>query len=147
DAQTVGLYGFGADAHILAQILRQQGRPFHVFTRAGDSASQQFALSLGAAWAGSSQERPPHALDAAIIFAPAGGMVPASLGHVRKGRPVVCAGIPMSDIPALPYHQLWWERCLRSVGNLTWADGPEFGRLLDNVEIRTHIEMFPLTQA
>jgi len=147
EAQRVGLYGFGAAAHIVAQILKFQGREFHAFTRPGDFASQEFAITLGAAWAGSSEQEPPEELDAALIFAPAGELVPLALGHVAKGGSVVCAGIHMSDIPAFPYHLLWGERQIRSVANLTRRDGEEFLALAPQVPIRTEVRRFTLAQA
>jgi propanol-preferring alcohol dehydrogenase len=125
-AQSVGIYGFGAAAHIVAQVLRQDGREFFAFTRAGDEASQGFARKLGAAWAGASDATLPVELDAALIFAPAGELVPAALRRLRKGGVVVCAGIHMSDIPSFPYADLWGERQIRSVANLTRADGNDF---------------------
>jgi alcohol dehydrogenase, propanol-preferring len=147
DAQRVGLYGFGAAAHILAQVLRHQGRPFYAFTRAGDAASQRFARELGAEWAGDSSAAPPVALDAALIFAPAGELVPAALRRVRKGGTVVCAGIHMSEIPAFPYDILWGERVLRSVANLTRADGTRFFELAARTPIATHVQCWPLEAA
>jgi len=147
EAQRIGLYGFGAAAHIVAQVLKFQGRQFHAFTRPGDFASQAFAIALGAAWAGSSEQEPPEKLDAALIFAPAGDLVPLALGHLAKGGSVVCAGIHMSDIPAFPYHLLWGERQIRSVANLTRRDGEEFLSLASQVPIRTEIRRFPLSRA
>ena len=129
DAERLGLYGFGASAHIIAQVARSQGRRVFAFTRAGDEEGQRFARSLGAEWAGSSTERPPEELDAAIIFAPVGELVPAALATVAKGGVVVCAGIHMSEIPAFSYDLLWGERSLRSVANLTRQDGEEFMQL------------------
>ena len=126
NAQSIGIYGFGAAAHIIAQVLKHQGREFFAFTRPGDTPSQVFARELGAAWAGSSDDIPPHKIDGALIFAPAGPLVPAALGHLEKGGCVVCAGIHMSDIPAFPYTLLWGERQIRSVANLTRRDGDEF---------------------
>ncbi len=131
DAPVLGLYGFGAAAHILAQLAIWKGRRVMAFTRAGDAASQQFALGLGCAWAGSSEDMPPEPLDAAIIFAPVGALVPLALKAVRKGGRVVCAGIHMSDIPSFPYADLWEERSILSVANLTRADGTEFLALAD----------------
>ena len=147
DAKRVGLYGFGAAAHIIAQVLKFQGREFHAFTRPGDFASQDFAARLGADWAGSSEQEPPEKLDAALIFAPAGALVPVALGHLAKGGSVVCAGIHMSDIPAFPYHLLWGERQIRSVANLTRRDGEEFLALVPQVPIRTEVRRFTLAQA
>lgn len=147
DARRVGIYGFGAAAHIVAQVLRHQGRAFYAFTRRGDDASQAFAAELGAAWCGAADELPPVALDAALIFAPAGELVPAALRAVRKGGTVVCAGIHMSDIPAFPYDLLWGERVLRSVANLTRADGDAFLRIVAESPVRTHVTPFALEQA
>jgi alcohol dehydrogenase, propanol-preferring len=147
DAARVGLYGFGAAAHIVCQVARSQGRRVFAFTRADDSAAADFARALGAEWAGGSLERPPEPLDAAIIFAPAGELVPAALAAVAKGGSVVCAGIHMSDIPAFPYELLWGERILRSVANLTRSDGEEFMALAPQVPVRTEVEAFPLAAA
>ena len=147
DARRLGIYGFGAAAHIVAQILRFQRREFYAFTRPGDAASQQFARGLGAAWAGSADQTPPAVLDAALIFAPAGPLVPAALRHLDKGGCVVCAGIHMSDIPAFPYSILWCERAIRSVANLTRRDGEEFLDLAPRVPVRTAVQRFPLEQA
>src|SRR5213593_3923641 len=147
DAETLGLYGFGAAAHIVIQVARHQGRRVFAFTRAGDRDAQRFALGLGAEWAGTSDAPPPEPLDAAIIFAPAGPLVPAALRAVVKGGTVVCAGIHMSDIPAFPYDVLWGERTLRSVANLTRKDGTEFLALAPRVPVRTEIEPHPLERA
>jgi propanol-preferring alcohol dehydrogenase len=147
DAERLGLYGFGAAAHIVAQVARHQGRRVFAFTRPGDDEGQRFARSLGAAWAGGSHERPPEALDAAIIFAPAGALVPAALRAVAAGGTVVCAGIHMSDIPSFPYELLWGERAVRSVANLTRRDGEEFLALAPTVPVRAHVELFPLAEA
>jgi alcohol dehydrogenase, propanol-preferring len=147
DARRLGLYGFGAAAHIIAQVARHQGRGVFAFTKAGDAAGQQFARDLGATWAGDSSQRPPEELDAAILFAPVGALVPAALRAVRKGGIVVCAGIHMSDIPAFPYRLLWGERVVRSVANLTRRDGEEFLTLAPKVPVKTEIETFPLEQA
>jgi propanol-preferring alcohol dehydrogenase len=147
EAERVGLYGFGAAAHIICQVARSEGRRVFAFTRAGDTASQDFARSLGAEWAGDSLGRPPEPLDAAIIFASAGELVPAALGAVAKGGTVVCAGIHMTDIPAFPYELLWGERVVRSVANLTRRDGDEFMRLAPEVPVRTEVEAFPLQAA
>jgi propanol-preferring alcohol dehydrogenase len=147
DAQHLGLYGFGAAAHIVAQVARHQGRTVYAFTRPGDAASQQFARTLGAAWAGDSTARPPEALDAALIFAPVGALVPAALVATRKGGVVVCAGIHMSDIPTFPYRLLWEERTVRSVANLTRRDGEELMAIAPQVPVRTHTTPFPLDQA
>jgi propanol-preferring alcohol dehydrogenase len=147
DARRLGLYGFGAAAHIVAQVARHQGRRVFAFTRAGDTEAQRFAFELGAEWAGAADERPPEELDAAIIFAPVGALVPAALRAVARGGTVVCGGIHMSDIPSFPYDLLWGERVLRSVANLTRRDGEEFLRLAGTVPIRTHTERFPLDRA
>lgn len=147
DAKRLGLYGFGAAAHIIAQVARHEGREVFAFTRPGDIRSQEFARSLGAAWAGGSDTSPPVSLDAAIIFAPLGALVPQALSVTRKGATVVCAGIHMSDIPSFPYALLWGERCVRSVANLTRADGDAFFRLAGQMEIRTSPVAFPLEQA
>jgi alcohol dehydrogenase, propanol-preferring len=146
-APLLGLYGFGAAAHIICQVARWQGRRVFSFTRPGDVQGQDFARSLGAEWAGSSLERPPEPVDAAIVFAPAGALVPAALAVVAKGGTVVCAGIHMSEIPAFPYELLWGERSVRSVANLTRADGEEFMALAPQVPVHTQVETFPLTAA
>jgi propanol-preferring alcohol dehydrogenase len=145
DAERLGLYGFGAAAHIVAQVALHQGRRVFAFTREGDDEAQAFARSLGVEWAGSGA--PPEELDAAIVFAPVGSLVPAALAAVAKGGSVVCAGIHMSDIPSFPYELLWGERVLRSVANLTRRDGEEFLELASRVPVRTHVEAFPLAQA
>jgi propanol-preferring alcohol dehydrogenase len=145
--ERLGIYGFGAAAHIVAQIARWQGREVFAFVRPGDDAAKRFALELGAVWAGDSTERPPAELDAAIIFAPAGALVPAALAAVAKGGVVVCGGIHMSDIPAFPYRLLWGERVVRSVANLTRADGHAFLALAPQIPIRTHVREYPLAQA
>ena len=147
EAQRLGLYGFGAAAHILAQVARWQGRSVFAFTRRGDSRTQEFARSLGAVWAGASEDTPPEPLDAAIIFAPVGALVPLALKAVRKGGRVVCAGIHMSDIPALPYRLLWEERELLSVANLTRKDGAEFLKLAPQMGIITRTTPYPLDRA
>jgi len=147
EAAKLGLYGFGAAAHILAQVARWQGRSVFAFTRSGDAATQRFASSLGAAWVGASDEMPPEPLDAAIIFAPVGDLVPLALRAVRKGGRVVCAGIHMSDIPAFPYRLLWEERELKSVANLTRADGIEFLSQAPQIGIVTRTTPYPLAQA
>jgi alcohol dehydrogenase, propanol-preferring len=147
DGERLGLYGFGAAAHEIAQVARWQGRRVFAFTRPGDMAGQEFARSLGAEWAGGSDEPPPEPLDAAIIFAPVGGLVPAALRAVDKGGVVVCAGIHMSDIPRFPYELLWNERSVRSVANLTRRDAAEFLELAERVPVRTHVETFALEQA
>lgn len=147
DARRLGIYGFGAAAHIVAQVLKHQDREFHAFTRPGDSASQEFARSLGAAWSGDVGQEPPAMLDGALIFAPAGELVPLALRHVAKGGRVVCAGIHMSDITAFPYALLWGERQLCSVANLTRRDGEEFLALAPHIPIRTEVRRFPLVEA
>ncbi len=146
-ARRIGLYGFGAAAHILAQVLVHEGRPFYAFTRPGDAAGQRFARELGAAWAGGADEAAPVPLDAALLFAPAGEHVPAALAQVSKGGTVVCAGIHMSDIPSFPYRILWGERVLRSVANLTREDGLDFLELIVRTPIRTSIRRFALEDA
>jgi propanol-preferring alcohol dehydrogenase len=147
DGERLGLYGFGSSAHIVAQVARWQGRRVFAFTRPGDGEAQAFARQLGAVWAGSSDERPPEELDAAILFAPAGELVPAALSVLAKGGTVVAAGIHMSDVPAFPYELLWGERSVRSVANLTRADGREFLELAPRVPVRTEIETLPLSEA
>jgi propanol-preferring alcohol dehydrogenase len=147
DAERLGIYGFGAAAHIVAQIGKWQGRQIFAFTRPGDHVAQEFALRLGSTWAGGSDEVPPEPLDAAIIFAPVGGLVPQALRAVRKGGIVVCGGIHMSDIPGFPYSDLWGERIIRSVANLTRADGEEFFSLIVSAQVTTEIEEFPLGEA
>jgi propanol-preferring alcohol dehydrogenase len=143
----VGLYGFGAAAHIVCQVAVWEGRTVHAITRPGDEEGQAFAHSLGAAWAGGSDERPPEQLDAALLFAPAGELVPVALAAVRKGGTVVCGGIHMSDVPSFPYELLWGERTLRSVANLTRRDGAELLALAPRVPIRLEVETFPLAHA
>jgi alcohol dehydrogenase, propanol-preferring len=147
DGERVGLYGFGASAHIVAQVAQHEGRRVFAFTRAGDEAGQEFARELGAEWAGDSLSSPPEELDAAIVFAPVGELVPAALAATARGGIVVCAGIHMSDIPSFPYELLWGERVLRSVANLTRHDGEELLELAPRVPIRTEVEVFPLGQA
>jgi alcohol dehydrogenase, propanol-preferring len=147
DGERLGLYGFGAAAHIVCQVALHQGRRVFAFTRADDRAAQELALELGAEWAGDALGPAPEELDAAIVFAPAGELVPAALRAVAKGGTVVCGGIHMSDIPSLPYELLWGERVLRSVANLTRADGEEFLALAPAVPVRTRVEAFPLEQA
>jgi alcohol dehydrogenase, propanol-preferring len=147
DARRLGIYGFGAAAHVIAQVAVWQGRAVYAFTKPGDVAGQAFARSLGCAWAGDSTMDGPEPLDAALIFAPVGALVPAALQATRKGGTVVCAGIHMSDIPAFPYRWLWGERGVRSVANLTRADGDEFLALAARVPVRTTVEVFPLAQA
>jgi propanol-preferring alcohol dehydrogenase len=147
DGQRIGLYGFGAAAHLLAQVARAQDRRIFAFTRAGDTAAQSFARELGAVWAGGSDEDPPELLDAAILFAPVGALVPRALAHVRKGGRVVCAGIHMSDIPSFPYSLLWGERTICSVANLTRADGESFMQIAAQIDLAPAIERFPLSEA
>jgi propanol-preferring alcohol dehydrogenase len=147
DAERLGLYGFGAAAHIVIQVARHEGRRAFAFTRAGDAQAQAFALELGAEWAGDALGPPPEELGAAIIFAPAGELVPAALRAVAKGGTVVCAGIHMSDIPSFPYELLWGERVLRSVANLTRRDGEEFMALAPRIPVRTEVETYPLEEA
>jgi len=144
DAQRIGFYGFGAAAHILTQVAIAEGREVFAFTRAGDDAAQRFARELGAVWAGSSEERPPEQLDAAIIFAPVGALVPAALAAVAPGGTVVCGGIHMSDIPSFPYELLWGERTVRSVANLTRADGEALLDLAPRVPVETAVSTYPL---
>lgn len=145
--ERLGIYGFGAAAHIIAQVAVWQGRHVFAFTRAGDTQTQDFARELGCEWAGGSSEAPPQELDAAIIFAPVGALVPQALKAVRKGGRVVCAGIHMSDIPAFPYEILWGERSILSVANLTRADGHEFMGIAAQVPVKTHTTVFPLSEA
>jgi propanol-preferring alcohol dehydrogenase len=143
----LGVYGFGAAAHIVAQVARHQEREVYAFVRPGDDEARRFALGLGAAWAGGSDEPPPVALDAAIIFAPVGALVPRALAAVARGGPVVCGGIHMSDIPSFAYELLWGERVLRSVANLTRRDGEEFLALAPHVPVRTEVAIYPLADA
>jgi propanol-preferring alcohol dehydrogenase len=147
DAERLGLYGFGASAHIVAQVAFHEGRRVFAFTSPNDVEAQEFARDLGAEWAGSSEEAPPEELDAAIVFAPVGALVPAALRAVTKGGTVVCAGIHMSDIPSFPYEILWGERSVRSVANLTRQDGHEFLALAPEVPVRTEVAPFPLERA
>jgi alcohol dehydrogenase, propanol-preferring len=147
DGERLGIYGFGAAAHIVCQVARHEGRRVFAFTRADDEGTQAFAMELGAEWAGDALSPPPEELDAALIFAPAGELVPAALRAVAKGGTVVCGGIHMSDIPSMPYELLWGERVLRSVANLTRADAEEFLELAPRVPVRTEVETFPLEQA
>jgi propanol-preferring alcohol dehydrogenase len=144
DAQDIGCFGFGSAAHLVTQVARHQGRKVYAFTRASDRPSQEFARSLGAVWAGASEQAPPVALDAAIIFAPVGELVPLALRAVRKGGVVVCAGIHMSDIPSFPYADLWGERILRSVANLTRRDGEDFLAIAAEVPVQAEITVYPL---
>jgi len=147
EAANLGLYGFGAAAHLLAQIARHEGRRVFAFTREGDLQGQSFARQLGAVWAGPSTERPPQELDAAILFAPVGALVPLALGAVRPGGRIVCAGIHMSDVPAFPYHLLWGERSVASVANLTRADGEAFIPLAMRLGLAASVEPFALADA
>jgi propanol-preferring alcohol dehydrogenase len=147
DGKRLGLYGFGVAAHIVAQVARHEGWEVYAFTKPGDEAAQAFARSLGAVWAGNFDEAPPQKLDAAIIFAPVGPLVPAALKALRKGGVVVCAGIHMSDIPAFPYSLLWEERAIRSVANLTRADAREFLALAPKIPVKTSVVPLPLAQA
>ena len=147
DGQKIGLYGFGAAAHIIAQVACWQGREVFAFTRKGDDAAQAFARTLGARWSGSSEDAPPEPLDCAIIYAPVGTLVPLALRAVRKGGRVVCAGIHMTDIPSFPYDILWHEREIKSVANLTRQDGEEFFKIVPKARIRTETVSYPLTRA
>ncbi len=147
DAERIGIYGFGSAAHIVTQVARHQGRRVLAFTRPGDDAAQAFARELGAEWAGSIDDEPPERLDAALIFAPAGDLVPLALASVEPGGTVVCGGIHMSDIPSFPYRILWGERSIRSVANLTRADGVEFLALAPTVPVRSTVTTFPLDAA
>jgi alcohol dehydrogenase, propanol-preferring len=147
DADRLGIYGFGAAAHIVCQVAVQEGRRVFAFTRAEDAAAQELALDLGAEWAGDSLGPAPEELDAALVFAPVGELIPVALRAVAKGGSVVCGGIHMSDIPAMPYEAIWGERVLRSVANLTRADAEEFLTLAPEVPVRTQVETFPLEEA
>jgi propanol-preferring alcohol dehydrogenase len=147
NARQVGIYGFGAAAHIITQVARFQGREIHAFTRRGDRDGQQFAKSLGAVWAGDSESPRPEKLNAAIIFAPVGELVPLALKAVGKGGVIVCGGIHMTDIPAFPYELLWEERSICSVANLTWREGEELLALAPRVPVRTTVQTFPLSEA
>jgi propanol-preferring alcohol dehydrogenase len=147
DAPRLGLYGFGAAAHLIAQVAAHQGREVYAFTSPGDDAAQALAKSVGCVWAGASTEPPPATLDAAIIFAPVGALVPEALSQVAPGGTVVCAGIHMSDIPSFPYHRLWEERTIRSVANLTRQDAREFLALAPTVPVRTCVQTYPLAEA
>lgn len=147
DAKSIGLYGFGAAAHILAQVARAEGRQVFAFTRPGDEAARKFALECGAHWAGDSTETAPEPLDAAILFAPVGPLVVAALKAVRKGGRVICGGIHMSDIPSFPYSLLWGERRIESVANLTRADGERFMEVAQRLPLRTHVKPYPLQEA
>jgi propanol-preferring alcohol dehydrogenase len=146
-ALNLGLYGFGAAAHLLAQVAQAEGQRVHAFVRPGDAEARRFAIQLGAVWAGGSDELPPEPLDAAILFAPVGALVPAALAATRKAGRVICAGIHMSDIPAFPYELLWGERSVSSVANLTRADGRAFMQVADDIDLRPSVETFPLGQA
>jgi alcohol dehydrogenase, propanol-preferring len=147
DAKTIGIYGFGAAAHIIVQLARWQGRKIFVFTKPGDMAGQRFARELGASWTGDSSTAPPEKMDAAILFAPVGALIPEALRHTVKGGTVVCAGIHMSDVPGFPYSILWGERSVRSIANLTRRDGEEFLRIAPEAGIRTVVETFRLEDA
>jgi propanol-preferring alcohol dehydrogenase len=147
EAQRIGMYGFGASAHILAQVCASQGREVYAFTRADDEKTQRFARELGAVWAGASEDRPPQPLEAAIVFAPVGALVPLALGAVQQAGTVVCAGIHMSDIPSFPYSALWRERVLRSVANLTRRDGYDFLALAPQVPVQTRVTHYALSDA
>jgi len=147
NAKRLGIYGFGAAAHIVAQVAKYQQREIYAFTRPSDEAAKKFAMNLGAVWAGGSNELPPVKLDAAIIFAPAGELVPQALKAVSKGGTVVCGGIHMSDIPSFPYSILWEERSLCSVANLTRRDGEEFMALAPKIPVRTEVQTFSLEEA
>jgi propanol-preferring alcohol dehydrogenase len=147
DARTLGLYGFGAAAHLIAQVALAHGRTVYAFTRPGDSEAQVFARHIGTHWAGGSDEAPPSVLDAALIFAPAGGLVPAALEVTARGGVVVCAGIHMTDIPSFPYRLLWDERSVRSVANLTRRDGDAFLALAATLPLVVHVEPYPLSRA
>lgn len=147
DARRLGIFGFGAAAHIVAQVASSHGQDVYAFTRPGDVDAQRFALSLGARWAGNSDEPPPESLDAAIIFAPVGALVPAALKILRKGGTLICGGIHMSDIPTMPYALLWGERSIRSIANLTRQDGVEFLEIAARIPVHTHVETFALRDA
>ena len=147
NVNTLGIYGFGAAAHIITQVAKHEGKKVYAFTRAGDTAAQKFAIRQGADWAGDSNQTPPEKLDAALIFAPVGPLVVAALKATHKGGVVVCGGIHMSDIPSFPYRLLWEERVVRSVANLTRQDGEEFLRLAPQVPVKTDVTVFTLEQA
>lgn len=147
DADRLGIYGFGAAAHIITQVARAQGRKIFAFTRPGDEPGQRFALHMGADWAGDSTDAPPEPMDAAIIFAPVGALIPQALRHTAKGGTVVCAGIHMSDVPSFSYGLLWGERTVRSVANLTRRDGEKFLKLAYKAGVKTEVELFPLAEA
>jgi alcohol dehydrogenase, propanol-preferring len=147
NVETLGIYGFGAAAHIITQVAKHAGKKVYAFTRPGDTAAQEFALHQGAVWAGDSSQMPPEKLDAALVFAPVGPLVVAALQATHKGGVVVCGGIHMSDIPSFPYSLLWEERVIRSVANLTRRDGEEFLRLASQIPVKTDVKVFPLEQA
>jgi propanol-preferring alcohol dehydrogenase len=147
DARRIGIYGFGAAAHIIAQVARWQGREIFAFTKTGDADGQRFARELGAAWAGDSAEAPPEEMDAAILFAPVGALIPQALRHTAKGGTVVCAGIHMSNVPEFPYSILWGERSVRSIANLTRRDGEAFLAIAPKAGVRAQVETFPLASA
>lgn len=147
DAERLGIYGFGAAAHIIAQVAHAQGRKIFAFTKPGDTEGQRFAMELGAVWAGDSDAPPPDEMDAAILFAPVGSLVPEALRHTAKGGTVVCAGIHMSDVPQFPYSILWGERTVKSVANLTRRDGEEFLALAPRLGVKTEVEIFSLASA
>ena len=147
DVERLGIYGFGAAAHIVAQVAVYQGKRVYAFTKPGDTRAQEFARRLGAIWVGDSTELPPDELDAAVIFAPVGALLPAALRATAKGGTVVCGGIHMSDIPSFPYHLLWEERVVRSVANLTRRDGEELLMIAPKVPVKTEVQVFPLAQA
>lgn len=147
EAKRIGIYGFGAAAHIIAQVARWQGREIYAFTRPGDADGQNFARELGAVWAGDSSAAPPQELDAAILFAPVGALIPLALRHTARGGTVVCAGIHMSDVPQFPYSILWGERSLRSIANLTRSDGEAFLDIAPKAGVKTEVETFPLASA
>ena len=147
DAGRLGIYGFGAAAHIITQVARAQGRKIFAFTRPGDETGQRFALHMGADWAGDSTDAPPDPMDAAIIFAPVGALIPQALRHTAKGGTVVCAGIHMSDVPSFSYDLLWGERTVRSVANLTRRDGEKFLKMAYKAGVKTEVELFPLAEA
>jgi propanol-preferring alcohol dehydrogenase len=147
DPRSVGIWGFGAAAHLVAQVARYEGREVFAFTRPGDEGAQSFARSLGAVWAGGSDELPPEPLDAALVFAPVGALVPAALRSVRKGGVVVCGGIHMTDLPSFPYALLWGERVVRSVANLTRRDGEEFFPLAVRAGVKSRVRTYPLGSA
>jgi propanol-preferring alcohol dehydrogenase len=147
DAKRIGIYGFGAAAHIIAQVAHWQGREIFAFTKPGDADGQRFARELGADWAGDSNAAPPHEMDAAILFAPVGALIPQALRHTAKGGTVVCAGIHMSDVPVFPYSILWGERSVRSIANLTRRDGEAFLDIAPRAGVRTEVQTFPLASA